>query len=184
MSGFDNEVVFANNVDFSGSASVTGQMTLDGQLLIGRTSLNAGGTHIDVGTLSAGTGIGIVNGTGTITISNTSPGGAIWIDEVATGPTNMVSGNGYVADNAALVVLKLPASSVFGDIIRVTTKGAGLWKITQGNSQQIQLGSIATTAGTGGFLQATALGDSVEILCITANLSWVALSAMGNITVV
>lgn len=52
MSGFDNEVVYANNVDFSGSPTVSARMLTDGQLLIASTAPNAGGTHVNVGVLS------------------------------------------------------------------------------------------------------------------------------------
>ncbi len=53
MSGFTNEVVNAKNVDFSGSSSVSARLNTNGQMLIGSTVLNAGGTNINVGTLSS-----------------------------------------------------------------------------------------------------------------------------------
>ena len=65
MAGFDNEVVYGSNVDFSGSTTVTGQVTLNGQLLIGSTAT----PNIRVGTLTAGTGISVTNGSGSITIA-------------------------------------------------------------------------------------------------------------------
>lgn len=63
MSGFDNEVLYANNVDFSGGQPVTGKMVSNGQLLIGATE----SPNIRVGTLSSSDGtITITNGAGTI----------------------------------------------------------------------------------------------------------------------
>lgn len=87
MAGFDNDVVYSNNVDFSGAGGGRGgnaTMLLDGQLLIGRTSLNAGGTNIDVGTLTAGSGVTITNGPGSITLGLT--GGAVAVQHL-TGDT-------------------------------------------------------------------------------------------------
>lgn len=75
MSGFDNDIMYSNNADFStagsGGGSESNGLITNGQLWIGRTAVNAGGTHIDVNTITAGTGIAISNGPGTITVSNT-----------------------------------------------------------------------------------------------------------------
>jgi len=77
MSGFDNDIMYSTNADFStagaGGASESNGLISNGQLWIGRTAVNAGGTHIDVNTLTAGSGISITNGPGTITVTNTGP---------------------------------------------------------------------------------------------------------------
>lgn len=65
MSGFTNDVVVAQNVDFSGAFPPTGRLLLNGQMLIGSTAANAGGTHINVGTLTSPNG--------TIAIGYSSP---------------------------------------------------------------------------------------------------------------
>lgn len=67
-SGFDNDTMFADNVDFSGSGTVEPRVTADGELLIG-SSVDP---KIRVSTLTAGSGVSIVNGQGTITISATA----------------------------------------------------------------------------------------------------------------
>lgn len=64
MSGFDNEVVYAENLDFSGSSEVDATITTNGQLIIGSTALNAGGTHINIGNIV---------GSGGITVGYSSP---------------------------------------------------------------------------------------------------------------
>lgn len=53
MPGFDNDVVYAGNVDFRGVKPRQATLVTDGQLLIGSTALNAGSTHINVGTLTS-----------------------------------------------------------------------------------------------------------------------------------
>lgn len=55
MAGFDNDVVYGTNVNFSTANALGGAATIltNGQMLIGTTALNAGGTHINVGTLTS-----------------------------------------------------------------------------------------------------------------------------------
>ncbi len=72
-----DDVVYAKNFDFSDPYNVTAlghpksTMLLDGQLIIGSTALNGGGTHCNIGTLTAGAGVTITNGPGTIAIGLT-----------------------------------------------------------------------------------------------------------------
>jgi hypothetical protein len=81
MSGFDNDIMYAKNADFTQAdnqnVSESNGLITNGQLWIGRTAVNAGGTHIDVNTLTAGTGVSIVNGPGTITIGLAGGGTAV-----------------------------------------------------------------------------------------------------------
>lgn len=76
MAGFENDIGFAKNFDFTQAdnqaPSEANGLITNGQLWIGRGSVNAGGTHIDVNTLTPGTGITISNGPGTITIASTA----------------------------------------------------------------------------------------------------------------
>jgi len=67
MSGFDNEVLYANNVDFTGSFPVSGQINLNGELLIGASVA----PFIRAGLLTGSAGITITNGPGTINIAGT-----------------------------------------------------------------------------------------------------------------
>ncbi len=57
MSGFDNDVVYAKNADFTAAdnqnVSESNGLITDGQMWVGTTSANAGGTHINVGTLTS-----------------------------------------------------------------------------------------------------------------------------------
>lgn len=63
MSGFDNEVIYAENVDFSGASPVQARVTQDGELLIGSSV----SPNIRVNTLSSSNAtVTITNGQGTI----------------------------------------------------------------------------------------------------------------------
>ena len=65
MSGFDNDVLYADNVDFTGGSPVTGKVTANGQLLIG----SAVSPHIRVGSLtSTGGSVVFTSGPGTLNI--------------------------------------------------------------------------------------------------------------------
>ncbi len=77
MAGTKNGTLVGKNADFTqvdapnAQSSESNGLFTNGQLWIGRTAVNAGGTHIDVNTLTGGTGISVTNGAGTITIANT-----------------------------------------------------------------------------------------------------------------
>ncbi len=57
MSGFDNDIVFAKNADFTQADNQNvleaNGLATNGQLWIGTTAVNAGGTHINVGTITS-----------------------------------------------------------------------------------------------------------------------------------
>lgn len=74
MAGFENDVVFAKNADFTRAdnqdvVEANGLIT-NGQLWVGSTALNAGGTHINVGSLTSPSGtVGIGYATPDITLT-------------------------------------------------------------------------------------------------------------------
>jgi len=57
MAGFENDVVYAKNADFTQSdnqaPTEANGLATNGQLWIGTTAVNAGGTHVNVGTLTS-----------------------------------------------------------------------------------------------------------------------------------
>ena len=164
-----------------GASAVTPIVLSAGQVLIGTTSSDPVGA-----TLTQGAGITITSATGSITIAATGAsagGGFAWVDVTGTSQA-MAAGTAYIADNASLVTLTLPATAALGDSFKVVYKGAGGWKVAQNASQTIQIGNQITTAGVGGSLASSAAGDSVTINCITVNNNFTVSSSMGNITYV
>lgn len=149
----------------------------NGQLPIGST-----GADPVLATLTAGTGISIANAAGSITINGIG-GGITWNDVTGTS-ASMVINNGYLADNAGLVTLTLPATAAQFSVIVVAGWGAGGWKIAQNSGQSIQFGSAAaTTSGVTGFLASTNRYDCVYLLCTVANNNFLVLNSVGNITI-
>ena len=159
----------------SGTGAVTalGQAT-NGQLVVGST-----GADPVLAALTAGSGISVTNGAGSITLDVTG-GGFTWSEETGASAA-MVSDTGVFANRGTLVTLTLPAVTL-GDTFRVINKGAGFVRIAQNASDQITFGTSATTAGITGYLEATAVGDAIEIIALAANELYVA-SSVGNWTV-
>jgi hypothetical protein len=178
MPGFDNNTMYAENVDFRNVVDVQPQVLADGQLLIG----SAVAPNIRVSTLTAGSGISVLNAAGSITVASTS-GGFVWTD-ATNAAYNLAIQNGYVTNRAGGVTYTLPASGTLGDMIKIEGK-AGLATIALNALQQIRIGNAATAVGVLGSLTATDAGDCVTLVCITSGAStvWRTDSVVGNWTV-
>ena len=153
----------------SGVPSMTSSMT-NGQVLIGST----GGTPTPA-TLTAGSGISISNGAGSITISGTGSGIG-WTEVTGTSQT-MTADSGWITNNAGLVTLTLPTTAAVGTAISVIGKGAGGWTIAQNAGQNVQIGNVSSTVGTGGSISSSNRYDSLDLICTTANTTWTTLGA-------
>jgi hypothetical protein len=94
-----------------------------------------------------------------------------------------VSQHGYFTNGGSRVEISLPATSSVGDTFTVADLGGNGWKITQDAGQQVLFGSSFTTSGATGYLQSLFVGDSVTLVCSVANLTWMALAPVGNITI-
>jgi len=171
------EVTFSSPLPVgSGGTGITTTPS-NGQIPIGN------GTNYTAATLTAGPGVSIANGAGSITISGTGSG--IGWTEVTGTTQAMAPDNGYVANNAGLVTLTLPVTASFGTVINVVGKGAGGWQINQNAGQNIQVGSSSSTVGAGGSVASTNQYDSIELLCTTADTVWTVLGGpQGNLTIV
>jgi hypothetical protein len=147
----------------------------NGQLLIG-----SNGADPVPASVTAGSGIIITPGPGTLSIAATA-GGVTWVTVSSDVPNMTVETGYFVVAPGGDILLGLPTISSLGDILRVCLSGATSWTITQGIGQQIVMGDSMTTLGLSGGLQSTNSGDCVELVCRTPNLVWVVQSSMGNI---
>ena len=107
------------------------------------------------------------------------PGVLTWVDQSST-PVTVTPGTGYYTDSGSLVTLNIPATVAAGSTIAVAGKGSGGWLVQMNTGQTANLGSSATSSG--GSLASTNQYDSIELLCVTANTTFVVRSAVGNIT--
>lgn len=158
------------------SNALTSLALTNGQLAIGST-----GNDPSAATLTAGTGVSISNGSGSITI-NAVGSGLTWT--VVTGATQaMAVNNGYVANRAGTVAFTLPTSSAVGDMVAVTgINTATGWSIGYTTNQQIFFGTSSATVTTG-TLASINIRDTVFLVCVVANLTWNVISSIGNITI-
>lgn len=158
----------------TGVVTSTAAMT-DGQVLVGST-----GNPPVLATITAGAGIAVTNGAGSISIASTAP--FDWVQVNADGA--LVVNQGTIDTKAGLLTMSLPAASAVGDTMILQGYGAGGWIITQAANQQILIGNTNTTLGAGGSLASSDKGDSVSMVCTTANLEWRVFAMIGNLTVV
>jgi hypothetical protein len=104
--------------------------------------------------------------------------------EVTGASQGMAIDSGYIANNGSRVSLYIPTTAAQGSVVRVVGVGAGGWELSQGVSSIIYFGNVSTTAGVSGLIQSTNARDSVEMLCVIANLQWNVISSIGNLTVI
>lgn len=168
-----NGVVISNTTTTGNLASIT---LTDGQIPIGRT----GNTTV-AANITAGAGISITNAAGSITVA-TVAGIHLWTEVTGTSQAAAVN-NGYVANNAALVTITLPATAAFGSVVRVVGKGAGLWKLLANTGQIIHFGNTDSTVA--GYVSSSQRYDCIEVLCTVANTEWTVSNGPmgGNFTV-
>ena len=133
-------------------------------------------------TLTGGTGIATVGSGNAITFNVV--GGGLETIEVVAASALMVVNTRYLANNAGLVTLTLPAAAAVGDMIIVTGKGAGGWQIAQNAGQTMHFNATDTTTGVGGSLASTNRYNSVTFVCSTANTDFVIEDSSGVITIV
>ena len=166
-----------HSLQVGGAANALTQLGVasNGQLPIG----SAGADPV-LATLTAGAGIAITNGAGSITIAATG-GGVSW-STITANQTAAVE-HGYFCNKAGTLALALPAASAVGDIIEVVNINTATGtQFTQGAGQQIFIGNTSTTLGATGTLTSSAVGDTLRLVCQTANLTWYALDFVGNWT--
>lgn len=144
------------------SASLT-----DGQLIIGST-----GATPAVASLTAGTGMSVVVGAGTITLNAT--GGGLATATIAGTTQSAAVNTQYIALNAGQTTVTLPAVCAVGDIVSLigATANTGGWILDAPAGDTIRV--LTTTTSAGGTVTSTAqAGECIEVVCDVANTSWV-----------
>jgi len=181
-----------------------------GSGLAGQTYIGAGngasGTYKPIGTNSGLSAHGVIlsqglgaftsatpAAAGTILTSNgpgvdptfQTPGsGFSWqIVTSAMNPITLVASTGYITKGVVGISFKLPAAASVGDTYKIVGYNA-LWTITQNANQKIILGILSSTVGVGGSFASSGVNDTIELVCVTANLEWITTDVTGNITIV
>lgn len=164
----------AHGIAIAEGSSAFNFLTLtNGQMLIGST-----GADPVAATLTAGTGINIVNAAGSITISATGSGEP-WTTITGTSQALAVN-NGYYANNASLVTATLPTTAALGDLILIGAQGAGGFSIAQNSGQSILLpNGASSTTGTGGSVSSATANATIALRCVVANTTFMVWGATG-----
>ena len=147
----------------------------NGQMIIGST----GATPV-VGTITVSGNLSATVGAGTFALATTGSGNYSFVDETTTSRT-LTAFQAMVADNAGVVTGTIPALAAFGDVFEIVGKGSGGWLLQANAGQTINLGSSPTTVA--GSLASTNRYDAVQVVCVTANTTFVVRSVIGNLTV-
>lgn len=104
-----------------------------------------------------------------------------WTVVTGTSQTAAVN-NGYIANNAGLVTVTLPAVAAVGSIVHVVGMGAGLFALKGNTGQTINFGNQTTSSA--GTCTATQQYDAIQVVCNVANTTWTCTGvAQGNLTV-
>ena len=132
----------------------TGQTTYtDGQLLIGNTT----GNTLAKSTLTAGSGISISNGHGSITIANTSPSSGGTVTSVSVVSANGLAGTVATSTTTPAITLSTTITGILkgnGTAISAATSGTDYAPATSGTS-------ILYGNGSGGFSNVT-IGSGIS----------------------
>jgi hypothetical protein len=123
-------------------------LATDGQLIVGST---AGAPA--AATLTAGAGVSVTNGSNSITIAAT--GGGLTVATISGTTQSAAVNTKYFALNSGQTTVTLPATYAVGDIVAL----------------------IGSTANTGGWIVATAAGDTIGVNNTTSSVSGTVTSA-------
>lgn len=149
----------------------------NGQVLIGST-----GSDPVAATITGNSGITITNGAGSITISG-SASSIGW--NVVTTDQSMFAESGYIANSSSLLTFTLPTTAAVGTVLAAINYNTGGFSIAQNSGQFIRVGTSVSTTGVGGSVSSSAQGDSIYLVCVIANTSWITIGGVqGTLTIV
>lgn len=134
----------------------------NGQIPIGN------GTNYVAANITAGAGITITDGAGSISIS-TAGGGVNWVGIAGTTQAALVN-HGYVVENASLTTITLPATAPIGSSIYIRGLGAAGFVVQANAGQVVNFGQSPTSIG--GTVTSSGNFDTIDFTCIVADTVW------------
>ena len=113
-----------------------------------------------------------------VTAAVTANANFVWTVAPST-PVTAAVNNAYIITDASAVTVTAPVTAAVGSIIGMVGNGAGGWTLNVGSGQTFKMGSSSASTS----LASTNQYDSVFLVCVVANTTWVVYSSMGNLTV-
>lgn len=157
MSGFDNDVVYAKNADFTQAdnqaVSEANGLVTNGQMWIGTTSVNAGGTHVNVGTLTSPDG-SVTFGYSSPNVTAVVAGGTTSLKTLTgnTGVATPSSGNINVVNANSTVVFTGSGSTLTQDFTGTNfALGSNMPSVTSGEGNLAVGPGVLNTITSGDF---------------------------------
>jgi len=103
---------------------------------------------------------------------------------VVTTTTQLMSSNfGYITNNAGLITFTLPFLCDVGERVSISGWGAGGWLLDFNVGQTVIISNVVATPSFGS-VASTNRYDQIELLCVETNLTFIARSVIGTLTVV
>lgn len=135
-------------------------------------------------TLTAGTDITLVSGPGTLTINATAANASATVLTNPTASVTFAPNTTYMPTNTSggITTFTLPASPTIGNFYGIVGAGTQGWKIAQNAGQQISVGGVTTTAGTGGSITSNNAADGIYVYCQTSTL-FIGEPSQGQVTI-
>ncbi len=139
---------------------------------------NSGG---DLARLGIGTnGQALTTNSGATAPEWTDVSGGFTIDVETTTASAIADKTIHISNNASRVTFTLPATCAVGFQFKVGGLGAGGWKIAQNASQLMHYGDTVTVTGITGQIDSSNQFDSVEVVCVVADTTFLVLNGVGN----
>lgn len=138
-------------------------------------------------TLTAGTNITLVPGSGTLTVNSTAADPSATVLANPTTTVNpLLPNTTYMTTNTSggITTFTLPSvgTATPGNFYEIVGSGTQGWKIAQNSSQSISVGGVLTSTGTGGSVSSNNAADSIVVYCQTAT-AFIGVMSQGQVTI-
>lgn len=171
----DESILFADNASFDGTER-GGKLTTDGQLWIGATA----SPHVRKGSLTAGVGVSITNGAGTITIG--LAGGSAPVQHLTADTGGLLNPDG--SNNFNIVSTATNGIDTSGSGSTITIGMASPYadasfafaRSASGATNTLTISNTSNTASSNALLQntvaGTSAGDAFQTFTVTGTTNW------------
>jgi hypothetical protein len=121
------------------------------------------------------------NGAAALPTWQAAGGGGNSVVDQTTTPQTIAATTSYIADKTTLITFNMPASMAIGNITEIIGYNTGGWLIQMNTGQTANFNTTSTTSA--GSLASTNRYNSIRLMCVVANTTWVVMGASGVITV-